>query len=70
MQVTVQSIVQLIKDQENEEVRELLRQLEDATTKKDKVRSKEVLRSLADKSWDAFLKVLPYILENWGRANS
>lgn len=64
--VSLININELIEATHDEEVKEILQDLKEALNNKDEHQSKTLLAKLADKSWELFLKILPYVLEKWG----
>lgn len=65
MTVSVTTIQELIELQPDDEVKELLKELSDAIDSKNADKSKTLLSTIGDKSWELFIKVLPYFLEKW-----
>lgn len=64
--INVIPITNLIAEQTDEELKDLLERLKESVNQKDESTSKGILTSIADKSWELFLRVLPYVLEKWG----
>ena len=65
MTVSVTNVQELISSQSDDELKELLQELSEAIDSKNADRSKTLLAALGDKSWELFIKVLPYFLEKW-----
>jgi hypothetical protein len=64
--INVIPIANLIAEQTDEELKDLLKQLKSSVDQKDESDSKNILIAIADKSWELFLRALPYVLEKWG----
>jgi Tfp pilus assembly protein PilN len=65
--VTVTPIEQIIDSTQDEDIRKDLRDLKQALeTEQDPQAGSKILNSLQQKSWEVFIKVLPYVLEHWG----
>lgn len=61
-------IQQLINDTDNEDLKVSLNELREAVeVHKDSSRVGKILSVIMDKSWELFIKVLPYILEHMGK---
>ena len=60
------TIENLIDDEEDEETKAKLIELEDALNQKDKNKISNTIKWILDKGFDLFLKVLPIILQNYG----
>lgn len=67
LQVTIVNIDQLIKEVEDLETKKLLSEIKDAIKQKDEDKTKGLLKALLDRSFEVFLRVLPWILEQWSR---
>lgn len=65
MTISVTTIQELIESQPDDEVKELLKELADAIDSKNADKSKTLLSTIGGKSWELFIKVLPYFLEKW-----
>ena len=65
MTVSVTTIQELIESQADDDVKELLIELSEAISSKNTDKSKTLLSTIGDKSWELFIKVLPYFLEKW-----
>lgn len=65
MTVSVTTIQDLIASQPDDEMKELLKELSEAINSKNADKSKTLLSTIGDKSWELFIKVLPYFLEKW-----
>lgn len=64
--VSVTPIQQLIESTTNEEIRNELEELKRLLeTGRDQKATSNILISLQKKSWEIFIKVLPYVLEHW-----
>ena len=65
MTVSVTAVQELIDNQTDEDIKLLLEELSEAIAFKDTDRSRNLLTTIGDKSWELFIKVLPYFLEKW-----
>jgi hypothetical protein len=65
--VSVINISELVDSAHDEETKKILEDLRIALDKKDEKKSKTLLAKLADKSWELFIKILPYVLEKCGQ---
>jgi hypothetical protein len=64
--VSVTPIQQLIESTANEDIRSKLEELKRLLeTGRDQKAASDILNSLQKKSWEVFIKVLPYVLEHW-----
>jgi hypothetical protein len=65
--VSVTPIQELINSTSNEEIKAELTELRDALeNKKDAKKASGILSTIQAKSWEVFIKVLPYVLEHLG----
>lgn len=66
--VSVTPIQQIIDSTDSEDVRQELEELKRAVeTGTDQKKTSSILNSLQQKSWEVFMKVLPYMLEHWDK---
>ena len=63
--VSVITVQELIDATADSDTKELLKQLETALESRDEKESKSLLSKLSEKSWEIFLRVLPFVLEKW-----
>lgn len=65
--VNVIPIQQLISDINDDGLKIQLNDLRDAVeTHKDPAKTRSILKTIMDKSWELFIKVLPYVLQHMG----
>ncbi len=68
LNVNVTPIQQLMESTMDDELRTLLEELRDSLeTQQNVAKTKGILKNLMEKSWELFVKVLPYVLENIGK---
>jgi len=66
--IAITPIQQLIDSTEDEELRKDLDELKTAVeVSKDQSKASTILNSIQKKSWEVFIKVLPYVLEHLGQ---
>ena len=68
MTVTVTPIQEIIQNEQDDEVKDLLLELREAlNTDKKSEKTSTILSTLQQKSWEVFIKVLPFVLEQIGK---
>lgn len=68
MTVTVTPIREIIQSEQDNEIKDLLLELREALhTDKKSEKTSSILSTLQQKSWEVFIKVLPYVLEQIGK---
>lgn len=68
VQVTVTPINEIIQSSSDDELKLLLEELKkEIETTKNVGKTKDILAKILDKSWELFIKILPYVLEKWGQ---
>lgn len=65
--LTVTPITQLIEHASDDETKQILLDIKDAIEKKDEKRVTSLLKTIADKSFELFIRILPYLLEQWSK---
>ena len=68
MTVTITPIQELIQNEQDDEIKDLLLELREALNKdKKSEKTSTILTTIQQKSWEVFIKVLPYDLKQLGK---
>lgn len=65
--VSVTPIQEIINSSDDDEIKAQLQELKNTLeTSKDAKKLSRILNTIQERSWEVFIKVLPYVLEHWG----